>query len=90
MPLLHELYVDSSRWVRITTCQALGPFLASLPAEVISADLLLLFTQLASPANPNAAESDIAFFCAYNFPGVAQARAHPCIHPRHAFTHATP
>ena len=72
-PLLHEFHEDGSRWVRISACQALGPFLATLPSEHISAELLALFTQLANPANPNASDSDIAYYCAYNFPGVVQA-----------------
>ena len=64
---------DGSRWVRIAACQALGPFIATLPTEHISADLLTLFAQLASPNNTAVGDSDIAFYCAYNFPGVAQA-----------------
>lgn len=73
VPLLHELYVDTSRWVRVTACQALGPFLAALPSESISVELLLFFTQLANPANPNASDTDISYFCAFNFPAVVQA-----------------
>ena len=44
-----------------------------MPAEHISKDLLLLFAQLANPANPSASDSDIAYYCAFNFPGVVQA-----------------
>ena len=71
--LMHEFHSDSSRWVKISACQALGPFIATLPSEHISPALLSLFTQLANPANPTAADSDLAYSCAYNFPGVAQA-----------------
>ena len=71
--LMHEFHVDSSRWVRISACQALGPFIATLPADAISSALLEQFTQLANPSNPTAADSDVAYSCAYNFPGVAQA-----------------
>ena len=71
--LMHEFHGDSSRWVRISACQALGPFIATLPSEAISTSLLSLFTQLANPTSPTAADSDVAYSCAYNFPGVAQA-----------------
>ena len=71
--LMHEFHADTSRWVRIAACQALGPFIATLPSEAISTDLLTLFTQLASPTNPTAADSDVAYSCAFNFPGVATA-----------------
>ena len=71
--LFRNFHDDGSRWVRIAACQALGPFIATLPTESISADLLALFTQLAAPSNSNATDSDIAFYCAFNFPGVAQA-----------------
>ncbi len=71
--LMHEFHVDSSRWVRISACQALGPFIATLPADAISVALLEQFTQLANPTNPTAADADVAYNCAYNFPGVAQA-----------------
>ena len=47
--LMHEFHSDGSRWVRISACQALGPFIAALPSEAISADLLGLFTSLANP-----------------------------------------
>ena len=71
--LFDDFHGDGSRWVRIAACQALGPFIATLPSEHISADLLTLFAQLASPNNTAVGDSDIAFYCAYNFPGVAQA-----------------
>jgi len=71
--LMHEFHSDSSRWVRISACQALGPFIATLPPEAISAALLEQFTQLANPSNPSATDADVAYNCAYNFPGVAQA-----------------
>ena len=71
--LLHSFHDDGSRWVRIAACQALGPFIATLPSHCISSDLLGLFTQLATPSNANAADSDIGYYCAFNFPGVAQA-----------------
>ena len=71
--LMHEFHADSSRWVRISACQALGPFIATLPPEEISTALLEQFTQLANPTNPSAADADVAYNCAFNFPGVAQA-----------------
>ena len=73
VPLFKSFHDDGSRWVRIAACQALGPFLATLPSATISAELLGLFTQLATPSNANAADSDIGYYCAFNFPGVAQA-----------------
>ena len=57
----------------LTLTKALGPFIATLPSRCISSDLLGLFTQLATPSNANAADSDIGYYCALNFPGVAQA-----------------
>lgn len=71
--LVHEFHGDSSRWVRIAACQALGPFIATLPSDAISPQLLALFTNLANPANRTDADSDVAYSCAYNLPGVAQA-----------------
>ena len=44
-----------------------------MPAEDISKELLLLFAQLANPTNPTASDSDVAYYCAFNFPGVTQA-----------------
>ena len=40
--LFRDFHDDGSRWVRIAACQALGPFIATLPTESISADLLAL------------------------------------------------
>lgn len=71
--LVHEFHSDASRWVRIAACQALGPFIATLPSDHVSAPLLEIFTQLANPSNPTAADSDVAYSCAFNFPGVATA-----------------
>lgn len=71
--LMHEFHADSSRWVRIEACRALGPFIATLPAESISAPLLQLFTDLANPSSQASVDSDVAYSCAFNFPGVAKA-----------------
>ena len=71
--LMHESLADGSRWVRISACQALGPFIATLPSEDVSTALLEQFTNLANPANAAAADADVAYNCAFNFPGVAQA-----------------
>ena len=60
--LFDDFHGDGSRWVRIAACQALGPFIATLPSEHISADLLTLFAQLASPNNTAVGDSDIAFY----------------------------
>ena len=71
--LLHEFHGDISRWVRISACQALGPFICTLPSEAVGSDLVSLFTQLANPSTTSAVDSDVAFHCAFNFPGVALA-----------------
>lgn len=71
--LMHDFHSDASRWVRISACQALGPFIATLPADAISTSLLQQFAQLANPANPSVSDADVAYNCAFNFPGVAQA-----------------
>ena len=74
MPLLGALYHDSSRWVRVTTTQALGPFISQLPSSAITSELLELFTHLASPVALGAGDSDIAYHCAYSLPAVLQAQ----------------
>lgn len=63
---------DSSKFVRHSALQQLGPFLATLQGSEVSDELLRLFTSMASPSSGDAAvDNEIRLYCAFSLPGVA-------------------
>jgi len=71
--LVDELLKDISRWVRVSTLQQLGYFIAALElAEWVPEGLLRQYVDVIqqSKANPDAA--DISYHCAYTFAAVTK------------------
>eukprot|EP00930_Biecheleria_cincta_P057370 TRINITY_DN43320_c0_g1_i1.p1 TRINITY_DN43320_c0_g1~~TRINITY_DN43320_c0_g1_i1.p1 ORF type:complete len:893 (-),score=212.10 TRINITY_DN43320_c0_g1_i1:51-2729(-) len=71
--LVDELLKDISRWVRVSTLQQLGYFIAALElAEWVPEALLRQYVDVIqqSKANPDAA--DISYHCAYTFAAVTK------------------
>lgn len=71
--LVDELLKDISRWVRVSTLQQLGYFIAALElAERVPEELLKQYVDVIkqSKANPDAA--DISYHCAYTFAAVSK------------------
>lgn len=63
---------DVSRWVRVAAYQQLGPFIATCPPGDVSAQLVKSFTAMAAQGE-SGTDSDLAEYCAYNFPAVVLA-----------------
>ena len=69
--VLEAFLKDVSKWVRHAMYQQLGPFLSTMPSELIPAPLLAHFTGMAADAdNPDGGEAELALFCAFSYPGV--------------------
>ena len=69
IPIMEVFLNDSSRWVRNTAYEVLGPFIASLSSEQIEADLLKYFTSIPHLSSAEA-DADCTNHCAFNFPAV--------------------
>lgn len=76
IPVMVRACDDASRWVRNQAHLSLGQFLYRLPAEVIDADLLSLYTRI--PTLPHdASDNDANFACAFDFPGRCEVPGQP-------------
>lgn len=62
---------DSSRWVRVASFQILGQLIHTMRREDISPMFLKIFIDMAFQSEGG--DSDFAEYCAFSFPGVAQA-----------------
>lgn len=60
---------DSSRWVRNTAYEILGPFISSLESKQITSDFLKYFTSIPHLSSAEA-DADCTNHCAFNFPAV--------------------
>ena len=60
---------DSSRWVRNTAYEILGPFISSLESSQISVEFLKYFTSIPHLSSAEA-DADCTNHCAFNFPAV--------------------
>eukprot|EP00484_Ammonia_sp_Unknown_P025917 CAMPEP_0197040808 /NCGR_PEP_ID=MMETSP1384-20130603/17458_1 /TAXON_ID=29189 /ORGANISM="Ammonia sp." /LENGTH=1050 /DNA_ID=CAMNT_0042471633 /DNA_START=91 /DNA_END=3243 /DNA_ORIENTATION=- len=69
IPIMEKFLNDSSRWVRNTAYEVLGPFISSLSSEQISADFLKYFTSIPHLSSAEA-DADCTNHCAFNFPAV--------------------
>ena len=68
--LLLTIYGKTSRWVRNSTYQQLGPFIASLDGEDIPPKLLEHYIGMVEGTRSQYGDSDTVKFCAFSFPGV--------------------
>mmetsp|Transcript_27619 Transcript_27619/g.47289 ORF Transcript_27619/g.47289 Transcript_27619/m.47289 type:complete len:607 (-) Transcript_27619:62-1882(-) len=64
------LLKDSSRWVRNSTYQHLGPFIATLDKDSVPDHLLGHYTGMIEGTRSQYGDSDTVRFCAFSFPGV--------------------
>jgi len=69
--LMENFLKDTSRWVRNTAYEYLGPFLATLSSEQISPEFLKSFTNIPKLKSAEA-DTESCNHCAYNFPAVVQ------------------
>jgi len=69
IPIMEQFLNDSSRWVRNTAYEVLGPFIASLSSEQIESDLLKYFTSIPHLSSAEA-DADCTNHCAFSFPAV--------------------
>jgi hypothetical protein len=75
VPILSALQDDPSHWVRNAAQQSLGPLLATLPKDALSAQLVERFCALAlaSAGGGGIADGELVFHCAFNLPAVLAA-----------------
>merc|ERR1712154_56499 len=69
IPIMEKFLNDSSRWVRNTAYEILGPFIASLEESQISGEFLKYFTSIPHLSSAEA-DADCMNHCAFNFPAV--------------------
>merc|ERR1719242_1257474 len=69
IPIMEQFLNDSSRWVRNTAYEILGPFIASLSSDQIVEELLKYFTAIPHLSSAEA-DADCTNHCAFNFPAV--------------------
>merc|ERR1719203_40671 len=69
IPIMEKFLNDSSRWVRNTAYEILGPFISSLDSAQISSDFLKYFTSIPHLSSAEA-DADCTNHCAFNFPAV--------------------
>eukprot|EP01084_Bolivina_argentea_P310940 538159_1 len=69
IPTMEKFLNDSSRWVRNTAYEILGPFINTLNEENISIDFLKYFTSIPHLSSAEA-HADCIDHCAFNFPAV--------------------
>jgi len=69
--LMENFLKDTSRWVRNTAYEYLGPFLATLSSDQISPEFLKSFTNIPKLKSAEA-DTESCNHCAYNFPAVVQ------------------
>merc|ERR1719208_366584 len=67
--LMEKFLKDTSRWVRNTAYEFLGPFLSTLDSTQISAEFLQSFTNIPKLKSAEA-DTESCNHCAYNFPAV--------------------
>jgi len=67
--LMEKFLKDTSRWVRNTAYEFLGPFLSTLDSDQISAEFLQSFTNIPKLKSAEA-DTESCNHCAYNFPAV--------------------
>jgi len=67
--LMEKFLKDTSRWVRNTAYEFLGPFLSTLDSSQISAEFLQSFTNIPKLKSAEA-DTESCNHCAYNFPAV--------------------
>ncbi|ETN97334.1 protein phosphatase 4 regulatory subunit 1 [Reticulomyxa filosa] len=73
--LFHSYFIFclfSSRWVRNSAYEQLGPFLSTLRSDQVSREFLKYFTNIPNLSSAEA-DADCTTHCAFNFPGVALA-----------------
>eukprot|EP00736_Rhodelphis_marinus_P004784 Rmarinus@m.2801 len=68
--IMMRMLEDVSRWVRNGAFEYLGPFIATIQKENVSPELLRHFATMGTTRGKS--DSDMAWFCAYNFPAVVQ------------------
>eukprot|EP00486_Rosalina_sp_Unknown_P009051 CAMPEP_0201596048 /NCGR_PEP_ID=MMETSP0190_2-20130828/192859_1 /ASSEMBLY_ACC=CAM_ASM_000263 /TAXON_ID=37353 /ORGANISM="Rosalina sp." /LENGTH=1129 /DNA_ID=CAMNT_0048056257 /DNA_START=38 /DNA_END=3427 /DNA_ORIENTATION=- len=69
IPIMENFLNDSSRWVRNTAYEILGPFISSLDSSQITSDFLKYFTSIPHLSSAEA-DADCTNHCAFNFPAV--------------------
>lgn len=69
--IMEKFLKDTSRWVRNTAYEFLGPFIATLTTEQISPDFLRSFTNIPKLKSAEA-DTESCNHCAFNFPAVVQ------------------
>eukprot|EP00339_Tiarina_fusa_P026524 CAMPEP_0117008902 /NCGR_PEP_ID=MMETSP0472-20121206/8245_1 /TAXON_ID=693140 ORGANISM="Tiarina fusus, Strain LIS" /NCGR_SAMPLE_ID=MMETSP0472 /ASSEMBLY_ACC=CAM_ASM_000603 /LENGTH=610 /DNA_ID=CAMNT_0004711061 /DNA_START=14 /DNA_END=1846 /DNA_ORIENTATION=+ len=69
-PVYLNLIKDASRWVRNSTYQHLGPFIATLDGNEVPQQLLEHYTGMIEGTRSQYGDSDTVRFCAFSFPGV--------------------
>lgn len=69
-PVYESLIQDSSRWVRNSTFQYLGAFIATLDADSVSSQLLDHYLSMVEGTKNQYGDSDTVRYCAFSFPGV--------------------
>merc|ERR1719373_213455 len=69
--LMEKFLKDTSRWVRNTAYEFLGPFIATLTSEQISPEFLRSFTNIPKLKSAEA-DTESCNHCAFNFPAVVQ------------------
>merc|ERR1719208_247294 len=67
--LMEKFLKDTSRWVRNTAYEFLGPFLSTLDSSQISEEFLQSFTNIPKLKSAEA-DTESCNHCAYNFPAV--------------------
>lgn len=70
IPMIHRFVKDVSRWVRNAAYKTLGPLLFALEVELITPELLALYTGIPE-LSTSLVDVDVNFFCAFTFPAVA-------------------
>lgn len=70
LPVLDRLREDLSSWVKASALMSFGPFLTTLDADALGADLLGDFTKVISQ-HCGVSDDDVLLSCAHAFPGVA-------------------
>merc|ERR1712137_224450 len=70
IPVYEELIRDPSRWVRNSTYQNLGPFIATLDTDSVNPELLRYYISMVDGSENQYGDSDTVRYCAFSFPGV--------------------
>lgn len=85
IPIFQSFIEDSSKWVRMAAFQNLGPFISTLKPSSVPQSLITAFNSMGMNEEPatsvtklgstggDEAAADLAYYCAYSFPAVAEA-----------------